>query len=74
MGEGRDADRSLHLVPRTRIRRSYNPLSLDASMAVAGQLYFYYELNNTSCVAFSDYLKTTVLVYIHFSFLGLNCE
>jgi hypothetical protein len=36
---GRDADHSPHLVPRSRISRSYTASPLGASMAVAGQLY-----------------------------------
>jgi hypothetical protein len=39
---GRDADYSPHLVPRSKMSRSYIlPLPLDACIAVAVQLYFF---------------------------------
>jgi hypothetical protein len=38
---GLDADHSRHLVPGSRMNRSYTPLPLVVCMAVVGQLYFY---------------------------------
>jgi hypothetical protein len=40
---GRDADHSPHLVPRSRISRSYTSSSHIACMVVLGQLYVYSE-------------------------------
>jgi hypothetical protein len=56
---GRGADYSHHLVPRSRMSRSYSPLPLLACMAVTGQLFTILMLSSqlfyiTSCRFLSD--------------------